>query len=167
VATGVIVGPRIPDDLQRTADDQAWSVLDRGGRLDVMRQTRGILVTTGLLLVLVGAAGLLAPEPFHRSSGLEVGTDAGLLSELRGAYGALLAIGAVVTAGAFVEWLTTAAALTGAALYLGYGLARLLSLAADGRPPTALLLITVLELACGTACAIVVRRQRTSVSSRG
>ena len=97
-----------------------------------MRTNRGILIATGLLLMLVGAAGLLAPGPFHHGSGIEVGTDAGLLSELRGAYGALLAIGAVVAAGAFVRRLTAAAALTGAALYLGYGLARLLSLAADG-----------------------------------
>lgn len=122
--------------------------------------TRGTLIATGALLVLVGAAGLLDPVAFHRTSGVEVGADAGLLSELRGAYGALLAIGAVMVAGAFVTWLTTAAAVVGAALYLGYGVARLLSLAVDGAPPVTLTLVALLELGCGTACATVAWRRR-------
>lgn len=120
---------------------------------------RRILMVTGGLLVLVGLAGLLAPAWFHGTSGLDVGTDAGLLSELRGAYGALAAIGAVVTAGAFVGWLTRPAAITGAAVYLGYGVGRLLSLAADGAPPAALILIAVLELTCGAACVAVARQK--------
>jgi hypothetical protein len=125
-----------------------------------------VLFTSGLVVVVIGAASLFAPAAFHGFGGIDVGGDASLLNELRAAGGVLLATGAVVLLGAFVPRLTTTAAALGALLYLSYGLSRLLGMAVDGMPATGLVAATAVELVLGLACAYTVVRLRRTRAAR-
>lgn len=121
---------------------------------------RSVLVLAGLVLVAIGSGTLFVPVSFHSANGIDLGGSASLLSETRAAGGVLLAIGVLVMLGAFLARLSFAAAAIGALVYLAYGLARLLSLALDGRPAGILVLATVLELLLGIACALALVRHR-------
>lgn len=118
------------------------------------------LLISGLIAAGIGAAILVAPGPFYATYGIELGGDASLLSEIRAPGGALLALGLLMTIGAFVPALRFASTVVAAAVYLPYGLSRLLSMAIDGLPDTGLIGAAVLELAIGAAALVAVRRQR-------
>ncbi|GAA2580652.1 hypothetical protein GCM10010399_08000 [Dactylosporangium fulvum] len=120
---------------------------------------KAVLFVAGLVAMAVGGFGLLAPAAFRAGYGLGAG-EISELSETRAAGGGLLAVGAVLLLGAFVHWLAAPAALVGAALYAGYGLSRLLSLAADGRPDGGLLVAAAVELILAAACAVTLRAGR-------
>ena len=45
--------------------------------------TRTLLALSGLIAIGIGASILIAPAWFHASNGIELGTDANLLSEVR------------------------------------------------------------------------------------
>ncbi len=119
---------------------------------------RTLLVVSGLIASGVGAAILLAPHAFHATHGVELAADPSLLSEVRAPGGALLVLGALMTAGAFARPMTLASTTIAAAVYLSYGASRLLALALDGLPAPGLLAATILELALGTACALTLAR---------
>jgi hypothetical protein len=97
---------------------------------------------------------------FHRANGIDPGGGASLLSEARAAGGALLTTGVLIMLGAFVARLTFTAAVLGTAVCLSYGLARLLSLAWDGRPAGNLMVAAVVELLLGIACVFALVRHR-------
>lgn len=119
-----------------------------------------VLFTAGLVLLVVGAAGLTAPAAFHEANGIEVTADAGLLSETRAAGGVLLAAGAFLVLGAFVARFAVPAAAVGAVGYLAYGLSRLLGMAVDGMPGSGLVTATMIELVLALACTYVFLRRR-------
>ncbi|WP_449065044.1 DUF4345 domain-containing protein [Planomonospora algeriensis] len=122
-----------------------------------MRNTRSlkfILFVSGLVVIVIGAATLFAPVAFNEFNGVELGGDAGLLSEVRAAGGALLASGVLIMLGAFVPRLAFTAALLGTVTYLGYGLSRVLSIALDGTPGRGLVLAAAVETVLGLACAL-------------
>ena len=110
----------------------------------------------------IGAALLLDPTSFHAANGIQLGSDVNLLSEVRAPGGALLGFGLLTGAGAFVRRLTFASTLIGAAIYLGYGLSRLVAMGLDGMPSSALLGVTALELVVGTLCILALRRELTA-----
>jgi hypothetical protein len=116
---------------------------------------RATLFVAGLVAVAIGAAILLAPVAFHWANGIELTENASLLSELRAPGGALVAAGALIILGAFVARLAFTAAAVGALLYLGYGLARVLSIVVDGAPAGGLIVGMAVELALGVACAFI------------
>lgn len=118
-----------------------------------------VLFTAGLVVLAVGAAGLLAPVAFHQASGTEVGGDASLLSETRAAGGGLLAVGVFLLLGASVDRFAATAAGVGAVGYLAYGLSRLLGIALDGMPASGLVVATAVELVLGSACAYLLLRR--------
>ncbi|GGM11874.1 DUF4345 domain-containing protein [Dactylosporangium sucinum] len=123
-----------------------------------MDVTRATLFVAGLVAVAIGGFALLAPAAFRSAYGIETAGNLSLLSETRAAGGGLLAVGVVVALGAFVRRLGGPAALLGASVYGAYGLSRLLSLAADGRPADGLLLAAAVELLLATACAVILPR---------
>lgn len=128
-----------------------------------MRHTvprRIILFLSGLVVIGVGSAGLLAPEAFHEANGATVGADVSLLSEARAAGGALLAAGIVILIGAFVTRLARVAAAIGAVGYLAYSLSRLLGIAMDGLPSSALVTAMLAEFLIALACGFVLLRIR-------
>jgi hypothetical protein len=128
-----------------------------------MRNARPLkftLFTSGLVVILIGAATLFAPVAFNEFNGVGLGGDAGLLSEVRAAGGSLLASGVLIVLGAFVPRLAFTAALLGSVTYLSYGLSRVLSIAVDGTPGSGLVLAAAVETALGLACAFVLVRYR-------
>ncbi|MFV2103743.1 DUF4345 domain-containing protein [Micromonospora sp. LOL_024] len=122
------------------------------------RIQKATLLIAGFALAGIGAATLLAPESFHSTNGIDLGGDSSLLSEARAAGGALLSLGVLIMAGAFVARLTFTSSLSGALVHLSYAFARLLSLVLDGRPATGLILAAAVELLLGLACVAVLRR---------
>ncbi|WP_327003296.1 DUF4345 domain-containing protein [Dactylosporangium sp. NBC_01737] len=119
---------------------------------------RILLTVAGLVAVTVGAASLFAPVAFRDQYGISIGDDPNLLSETRSAGGAVLAVGVLLIAGAFVARLAFAAAVSGAVFYLAYALSRGLSAALDGAPAGGLVLGGVVELVLGLACCAVLYR---------
>lgn len=125
-----------------------------------------VLFVAGLVLLVVGAAGLTVPAAFHDANGIDAVADAGLLSEARAAGGVLLAAGAFVVVGAFVARFAVAAAWVGAVCYLAYGLSRLLGMAIDGMPGSGLVMAAAVELALAVACAYVLVRRGGRTASQ-
>lgn len=130
-----------------------------------------LLVVAGLVATAVGAAEMVTPVSFRAGYGIDMAGNVNLFSETRAAGGGLVAVGAVILLGAVVRSLTPAAALLGALTYGGYGLARVLSMAADGRPDDGLVVATAVELALGLACTLLLLRppllRRPDPASRG
>lgn len=126
--------------------------------MNAARTPQVILSIAGLALAAVGSALLFAPAAMHGSNGVHLAADASLFSEVRAPGGALLVLGAIVAAGAFVSRLQLPAAMIAAAVYLAYGLARLLSMALDGMPAPGLVWVTGLEIVFGITTAMLFRR---------
>ena len=119
---------------------------------------RFLLVISGLIAIGIGASILLTPGQFHATHGIELGTDANLLSEIRAPGGALLALGFMMLIGTFVESFTLASTSIAAAVYLAYGGSRLLSMGLDGMPAGGLVGAAAVELVIGAACAVLLVR---------
>ncbi|MEV6306557.1 DUF4345 domain-containing protein [Actinoplanes sp. NPDC051861] len=115
---------------------------------------RVVLGLAGAVVLMIGLASLVAPVAFHESNGI-TGAGTGLLNETRGTGGGLIGLGAIVLAGAFVPRLAVFSAVAGSVVYLGFGLGRVVSLAADGSPGGGLILAAVVEIALGLACGFV------------
>jgi len=95
---------------------------------------KGILILLGLQLIIFGLWRLLVPISFFNFSGLLLSSDAGLLSEARGAGGAILGFGIIIFLGAFKKKLAYTSTITAMTLFLGFGIARIISLVVDGNP---------------------------------
>jgi len=95
---------------------------------------KGILIILGLQLIIFGLWRLFGPISFFDFSGLLLSADAGLLSEARGAGGAILGFGILIFLGAFKRKLTYTSTLAAIILFLGFGIARVISLVVDGNP---------------------------------
>lgn len=119
-----------------------------------------ILVISGLIGVVIGAAILLTPVAFHATSGIELGGNTSLLNEIRAPGGALLASGILIISGAFLTELTFTSIVLSTLLYLSYGLSRIISMVADGKPAETLMQATVLEIMIGLVCAFALVKYR-------
>ena len=119
---------------------------------------RVLLVLSSLMAVVIGASILVSPDAFHASYGTELGTDANLLSEIRAPGGALLVLGLLMGVGAFVPRMTYASTVIAAAVYLAYGVSRIVSIVLDGMPVDALLGATAIEFVVGIAALIALTR---------
>ena len=125
---------------------------------------RFLLVLSGLIAIGIGASILFAPAQFHATYGTELGTDANLLSEVRAPGGALLVLGVMMLIGVFVKPFTLASTSIAAAVYLAYGVSRLVSIALDGVPDSGLVGATAIELVIGAACAVALVRSAPRAS---
>ncbi len=119
-----------------------------------------VLFIAGLIIAGIGGAELFTPVGFHATSGIALGDDINLMNEMRAPGGALLALGLLIIAGAFIPVLTFTAIIVATMLYLSYGFSRVLSIAVDGMPDTTLLQATGLEIAIGLICALSLVRYR-------
>ena len=126
--------------------------------MSTSRSTRALLTVSGLIALVIGASILLAPAQFHATYGTVLGDDANLLSEIRAPGGALLVLGALMLVGVFVNSFAFTSVTIAAAVYLSYGLARIVSVALDGVPAGALLGALAIELAIGAASGITLIR---------
>ena len=113
-----------------------------------MRQaiTRFVLAGSGALLGLIGGAMLVETQAFLETSGVEIGSDADLLSELKAPSGVLIIVAAVMLAGSVRPRFARLGLLSGGLVYGSYGLARLVSMLLDGLPSKSLIIATIVEL---------------------
>lgn len=122
--------------------------------------TRGLLLASGLLATTIATMILLAPGAFYGGYGIDIGADASLASELKAPAGALLLAGVLMTAGTFRSAFIVPSLATAAAVYLSYGLSRILSMAIDGIPHSGLVSAATIELAIGGVCLLDLLRHR-------
>ena len=122
--------------------------------------TRGLLLVSGLLATGIAATILAAPDPFYAGYGIDVSSNVSLANELKAPAGTLLVAGLLMLGGVVKpEYASTSIAI-GSVIYLSYGLSRLLSIAVDGFPHSALVSAAVLELALGAVCLFGLVRLR-------
>ena len=95
---------------------------------------KGILLYLGGNLIVIGSWRLLDPISFALTNDMDLNGQISLINEARGAAGAIVGFGILIVLGAFIKRLTYTSAIVGPILYLGYGLARLLSFTIDGYP---------------------------------
>ncbi|HBQ49676.1 MAG TPA: DUF4345 domain-containing protein [Hyphomonas atlantica] len=111
--------------------------------------TRILLAVSGTTGLTIGLAILFRPHAFLASSGISLGSDASLLSEIR-APGGLLLLGSLVTlSGAIRHNLMQTGLVFSALIYSTYGLSRLVSIVLDGIPSPSLQLAALIELVIG------------------
>ncbi|MHA7901419.1 MAG: DUF4345 domain-containing protein [Henriciella sp.] len=109
--------------------------------------TKLALIGSGALLGLIGGAVMLSPKGFLELSGVLIGDDPSLLSELSAPGGVLLMTGALMLIGAVQPRHAKLALIAGGIVYGGYGIGRLSSLSIHGMPSEALVTATIIELA--------------------
>jgi len=117
-----------------------------------------VLLLSGLIAIGIAGAILFAPEAFYATYGIELGNDASLVNELKAPSGVLLVTGLLMLAGVFRSEFTFVSTVTASAIYLSYGLSRLLSMAIDGMPNGALVGAASFELVIGTFCLLALLR---------
>lgn len=122
-----------------------------------------LLLISGLIAIGIGASILWTPVQFHAAHGIQIGDDASLLSEIRAPGGALLALGVLMLIGTFARSFLTASTSIAAAVFLAYGVSRLLSMALDGTPDSGLIGAMVIELVVGSACTALLLRPKGRV----
>lgn len=110
-----------------------------------------ILVISGLILTIIGTATLFAPIAFLGTTGIDLGGQINLLSEIRAPGAALLAGGIVILLGVFVAQLRLTSTVIAILMFLSYGLGRFLSIALDGMPAQSIVAATIVEIGLGLA----------------
>ena len=125
--------------------------------------TRLYLLLAGGIAAGLGLAILLFPVAFYSGYGIVV-SGADLLNELRAPGLALALAGGFMLIGAFRPSLAQSATMLATALYLAYGLSRILGMAIDGLPGTGLLIAAATELALGLIGLAILLRSRASAA---
>ncbi len=136
-----------------TKNDQKTSVFSSYG-------SRGLLLASGLIAAGIAATILFAPNAFYRDYGIDIGSNVSLANELKAPAGALLIAGLLMLAGVFRSEFAIPSLATATAIYLSYGLSRLLSMAIDGIPHSGLVGAAVVEIAIGVICFLDLTRHR-------
>ncbi|MBT8080004.1 MAG: DUF4345 domain-containing protein [Gammaproteobacteria bacterium] len=129
--------------------------------------TRALLLASGLIAAGIATMILFAPNAFYGSYGIDIGADINLANELKAPAGPLLLAGLLMMAGVFRSEFTTPSLATAAAVYLSYGLSRILSMAMDGVPHSGLVSAASIEVAIGAICFVdLLRHRKTTVARR-
>ncbi len=113
-----------------------------------------VLLISGLVAIGIAATILFAPDMFYAAYGIELAGNTNLTNELKAPAGVLLVAGLLMLAGVFRTHLTTAGLMVATAIYLPYGLSRLLSIALDGVPHSGLVGAAIFEIAVGAVCLL-------------
>jgi hypothetical protein len=127
--------------------------------------TTALLLASGLMAAGIAAAILISPDAFYGGYGIDISADVSLANELKAPAGALLLAGLLMMAGAFKATYTIPSLATAAAVYLSYGLSRVLSMAIDGAPHSGLVSAAAIEIVIGAVCFVdLVRRRKTAAA---
>jgi hypothetical protein len=116
--------------------------------------TRGLLLASGLLATGIAATILAAPDSFYAGYGIDISSNVSLANELKAPAGALLVAGLLILVGVVRPEHEVTSLAVASVIYLSYGLSRLLSIAVDGFPHSALVNAAMLELALGAVCLL-------------
>ncbi len=119
-----------------------------------------VLIVSGLVATIIGAAILFAPVAFYAAYGIEIADNFGLLNEIRASGGAVLASGLLIMSGAFVDKLAFTAIVVSTLLYLPYGLSRVMSIVIDGMPVEGFVQAAALEIVIGLVCVFALVKYR-------
>ena len=122
--------------------------------------TRGLLLASGLLATGIAATILAAPDPFYAGYGIDISSNVSLANELKAPAGTLLVAGLLMLVGVVKPKYAVTSLAVASVIYLSYGLSRLLSIAVDGFPHSALVSAAMLELALGAVCLLGLVRLR-------
>jgi len=114
--------------------------------------TKGLLLASGMLAAGIAVTIFFAPDAFYASYEIDIGTNVGLINELKAPAGMLLMAGLLMLAGVFKAEFVVPSLATATVIYLSYGLSRVLSMMIDGVPNSALVGAAVLEIAIGVSC---------------
>ena len=115
---------------------------------------RLVLLMAGIVAIGIAVTILFAPEAFYAAYGIELAGNTNLTNELKAPAGVLLVAGLLMLAGVFRAQLTTVSLTAAAAIYLPYGLSRLLSISIDGVPDSGLVGAAIFEIAVGAVCLL-------------
>lgn len=121
--------------------------------------TRVALAASGAMLGLIGGVLFVSPQAFLASSGVLVGRDPGLMSELAAPAGILLVTGGLMMFGAVRRRFARAGLGAGAIVYGTYGAGRLVSMALHGAPQPGLITATLIELGIAALLAVLWMRE--------
>ena len=140
------------DESRLNRSPRRWRIFrrhqDAGTRIASL-YSRLFLGGAGALLLFIGASVLFQPESFAAGNGITLGNNPSLLSEVRAPGGMLFVSSLLLILGACHErYLSTALGLA-ALIYGSYGAGRLVAVAADGLPSSALTVAMVVELVIG------------------
>lgn len=114
-----------------------------------------VLLIGGLVASAIAVTILFAPDAFYAAYEIELAGNTNLTNELKAPAGVLFVAGLLMLAGVFHAQLTSVSLIAATAIYLPYGLSRLLSIAIDGLPNSSLVGAAILELAIGGVCLFV------------
>ena len=117
------------------------------------------LFLSGVTALGIGAVILFAPQSFYAGSGIALGDDVNLLSELRAPAAGLAALGALMLAGILRSALRQAAIAAALIVYLAFPAGRLVGLITDGMPNASILTALLVDLALGVLCLIAFRHR--------
>jgi len=123
----------------------------------------GLLIVSGVLLILVGTSIIVSPVDFYESNSIDPAASISLLNELKAPAGLLLAPGIFMVMATFVRSKRGVALRLAALIYLSYALSRGVSMALDGLPASGLIVATGLEAIIGLTCLTVWLISRTAV----
>jgi len=113
------------------------------------RGTTALLVVNGAIAGLIGGLVTFAPEQLFALSGIVLGTDPNMMSEVRAPGGVLLGAAIFVASAAFVRSWQVPALTLSVLLYLGYAFGRVVAISTNGLPGTDLLWALAIEVALG------------------
>lgn len=125
--------------------------------------SRVYLVLAGIIALAIGTMILLAPVAFYASYGIAVAGQVNLLSELRSHGLGLIGGGLFIASGAFVIRLAPVAIIVATALYLSYGISRVVGMAMDGLPASGLVVVAAIEIVIGLIGLGLLLGERRSV----
>ena len=111
-----------------------------------------LLLVSGTVAAGIAIAILLAHDAFYASYGIELAGNTNLTNELKAPAGVLFIAGLIMLAGLFRERWTAISLTTAAAIYLPYGLSRVLSMVVDGVPNDGLVAAAIFEIVVGAVC---------------
>jgi hypothetical protein len=124
------------------------------------RMLKVILIVLALPLLVFGAWRLFDPIGFAAFNGSELPTEAGLLSDVRAAGGAVALSGVIVLLGAFRPQWSFVSIVLAAVIFVSFGAARLLGIVLDGLPPRGVIQGMVTELVFGALAVFAYVRYR-------
>ena len=127
--------------------------------------TRGLLLASGLIAAGIAATILIVPSAIYGNYGIDIGSNTSLANELKAPAGLLFMAGLLMLAGVFRSEFAIPSLATATAVYLSYGLSRILSMAIDGVPHSGLVSAAIIEVAIGAiSLADLMRYRKTSVA---
>jgi hypothetical protein len=120
---------------------------------------KSALFASGLTAVGIGSLILFTPHSFYASSGISLGDDASLLSELKAPAAGLLIFGMFMLIGIMRYAWAQISVFCSLAVFITFPAGRLMSIAFDGLPSAAIIGALIFELLIAVLCLTAFRRR--------